>query len=166
MYDTMRIKANLSALYLPLIVLVCNYQCANKETLPCSGDLVVDSNFTFKLADQSGTNLIAAWGARYLSDSVYVTKSDGSLPRLLEIREDGSISLLVPEDSQEAQDSSVTRSFLVYLPDFHGHPKADVDTIIFKYRFDASCYEDFQVFYNDSLYHQGNFTSFISFVKR
>lgn len=37
---------------------------------------VQDESFTFRLVDKYGVNQIAKWGARYLSDSVYVTKID------------------------------------------------------------------------------------------
>ena len=137
--------------------------CGKKEG--CIGPIVPDSYFSFKLTDQYGINLIAAWGARYLSDSVYLTKLDGTLPNRLDIGAGGRIGFVIPDDDSEAKDSSVTKQFLLYLPDFQGNPKKDIDTLRFQYRFYGSCYDTFQVWYNDSLYHNGNYTDFISFLK-
>lgn len=130
---------------------------------------VQDESFTFRLVDKYGVNQIAKWGSRYLSDSVYVTKIDGTLPNQLEIGPGGNISFFIPDDYREALDSQVIRQFLMYLPDIQGHPKDDIDTITFKYRFnitgDVICYESLQVMYNDSLYHDGQYEYFMIFTK-
>lgn len=138
--------------------------CEKKDR--CIGSIVPDSYFSFKLTDKFGVNLIAAWGARYLSDSVYLTKFDGTLPNRLDIGAGGRIGFVIPDDDSEARDSSVTKYFLLSLPDFLGNPGNDIDTLKFRYRFYGSCYDSFQVWYNDSLYHNGNYTDFISFLKK
>ncbi|MDX1910878.1 MAG: hypothetical protein SFV22_05300 [Saprospiraceae bacterium] len=132
----------------------------------CGGYSVADSYFSFKLVDRTGANLIAKWGAYYLSDSVFLVKKDGSLPNDLEIVENGRITFYIPDSEQEAVDSIVTKEYLLLLPDISGNPSQDVDTLMFKYRFDnGGCYLNFQAFFNDSLYHNGPFNPTISFVK-
>lgn len=126
---------------------------------------VIDSYFYFRLVDKYGMNQIAAWGTRYLSDSTYFTKLDGSMPRQLEILGDGNISFVIPEDDYEALDTQATQVFLLYLPDVQGHPRDDVDTFTFKYKFQGACFEEFIVYYNDSLYHQGEYEKFLLFTK-
>jgi hypothetical protein len=140
-----------------------HFSCKEKKL--CEGVPIFDSYFSFKLVDKYGINLIAAWGARYLSDSVYLTKMDGSLPNQLGISGGGRIGFVIPDDDSEAKDSMVTREFLLYLPDNQGHPKDDVDTLKFQYLFNQSCYEKFRVWYNDSLYHDGQYIDFILLIK-
>jgi len=141
--------------------------CGKKES--CNA-LVQDESFTFRLVDKYGVNQIAKWGSRYLSDSVYVTKIDGSLPNQLEIGPDGNIGFFIPDSFNEARDSQIMRQFLLYLPDTQGNPKYDIDTITFKYKFqitdDVICYEKFQVVFNDSIHHEGQYTDFIIFTKK
>jgi hypothetical protein len=67
--------------------------------------LVQDETFTFRLVDQYGVNQIARWGARYLSDSIFVTKFDGAPPNQLGILPDGNIGFFIPDDYNEALDS-------------------------------------------------------------
>lgn len=139
-----------------------HFSCEKKETCRFP---VYDASFTFRLVDQYGMNQIAKWGSRYLSDSVYITKIDGTPPNQLEIGPDGNISFFIPNDNHEARDSQVTKQFLLYLPDIQGHPKDDTDTITFKYRFNLSCYDQFMVYFNDSLYYNGEYDDFIIFTK-
>jgi hypothetical protein len=154
------------SLTLGLSCFLINFSCEKKET--CNSP-VQDSHFTFKLFDQYGVNQIAKWGARYLSDSVYVTKFDGTLPNQLSVESNGRIGFFIPDDYREALDSQVIRQFLLYLPDIQGNPKGDLDTITFKYRFqktdDVICYERMQVTFNDSIYHDEPYDNFIIFTK-
>ena len=156
----------ITSLVLGLFCFLLHFSCEKKEVCRF---LVQDTAFTFKLVDQFGMNQIAKWGSRYLSDSVYVTKFDGTLPNQLEIGSDGSIGLFIPDSYNEALDSQVTRQFLLYLPDLQGHPRDDIDTITFKYRFQKTenviCYERLQVMFNDSTYTDGLYTDFIIFTK-
>jgi hypothetical protein len=162
----MKKYAFITTLALGLSCFLFHLSCKKKES--CNF-LVQDSHFTFKLFDQYGVNQIAKWGARYLSDSVYVTKFDGSLPNSLDIDSGGSIGFFIPDDYAEALDSQIIRHFLLYLPDSQGNPKNDIDTITFKYRFqktdDIICYEKLQIIFNDSVYHDGQYTNFIIFTK-
>lgn len=157
----------ITSLTLGLACLLLHFSCKKKES--CNF-LVQDATFTFRLVDQFGVNQIAEWGSRYLSDSVYVTKFDGTLPNQLGILSDGHIGFFIPDDYVEALDSQVMQQFLLYLPDIQGHPKNDIDTITFKYRFqktqDVICYERLQVAFNDSTYHEGQYTDFIVFTKK
>ncbi|MBV6439209.1 MAG: hypothetical protein EPGJADBJ_00851 [Saprospiraceae bacterium] len=156
----------ITSLALGLSCLLLHFSCGKKEVCRF---LVQDAAFTFRLVDQYGVNQIAKWGSRYLSDSVYVTKIDGTLPNQLSISPGGSISFFIPDSYNEALDSQVMRQFLLYLPDIQGHPKDDIDTITFKYRFqkteDFICYERLQVIFNDSIYHDGQYTNFIILTK-
>jgi hypothetical protein len=156
----------ITSLALGLSCFLSHFSCGKKES--CNS-LVQDSYFSFKLFDQYGVNQIAKWGTRYLSDSVYVAKSDGALPNWLDIDSGGSIGFYIPDDDYEALDSQVIRQFLLYLPDIQGNPKDDVDTLTFMYRFqkieDFICYERFQVMFNDSIYHDDQYTDFIIFTK-
>jgi hypothetical protein len=153
-------------LLLGLSCFLLHFSCGKKEACRF---LVQDAAFTFRLVDLYGVNQIAKWGSRYLSDSVYVTKIDGTIPNQLEIGPDGNISFFIPDSYNEAKDSQVVRQFLLYLPDVQGNPRDDTDTIIFKYRFkiteDVICYERLQVTFNDSIYHDGQYTDFIIFTK-
>lgn len=156
----------ITALTVGLSFFLLHFSCGKKES--CNF-LVQDESFTFRLVDQYGVNQIAKWGARYLSDSVYVTKIDGSLPNQLEIGPDGNIGFFIPDSFNEARDSQVMRQFLLYLPDTQGNPKHDIDTLSFKYKFkitgDVICYEKLQVAFNDSTYYEGLYTDFIIFTK-
>lgn len=120
----------LTSLMLGIFFLLLHFSCKDEI---CRAP-VQDSPFGFKLVDQFGTNQIAAWGARYNSDSTFLTKENGETPIALDIS-GGTISFFIPESYNEALDTEVTRIFLLYLPDYQGHPKADVDTLTFKYRF-------------------------------
>lgn len=146
------------------VFLAVQHSCQEKKECS-SGSPIYDSYFTFRLVDQYGINQIAAWGSRYLSDSVFLTKIDGTPPNQLEILGDGNITFFIPDSFDEAKDTFITRQFFLYLPDAQGHPNDDIDTLRFKYRFNTACYENFQVFYNDSLYHDGQYIGFVSFVK-
>ncbi|MFN0015592.1 MAG: hypothetical protein ACKVU2_13680 [Saprospiraceae bacterium] len=143
-----------------------HFSCEKKEVCRFH---VQDETFTFRLVDQYGVNQIAKWGARYLSDSVYVAKFDGTLPNQLSIESNGRIGFFIPDDYGEALDTQVMRQFLLFLPDNQGHPKDDIDTITFRYRFklteDVICYESLQVMFNDSIYHDGQYIDFIVFTK-
>lgn len=155
----------ITSLALGLSCLLLHFSCEKKGS--CNF-LVQDSYFSFRLVDQYGVNQIAKWGSRYLSDSVYVTKIDGTLPNRIGIDSDGSIGFFIPDDYTEAIDSQIMRKFLLYLPDIQGHPKDDIDTITFKYRFSDSgmiCFEKLQVSFNDTLYHDGGYIDFIIFTK-
>ena len=120
--------------------------------------------FIFRLLDKSSnTNLIAAWGAKYDSELVDLTKEDGSHPDFLEIRENGKISFVIPNASYEALEQEKTQTFFLLLPDGQGNPGRDIDTLSFTYKFTrrddcpAIWYESFSASYNDSLYHDGEF---------
>jgi len=156
----------ITSLAMGLSCLLFHFSCEKKES--CNF-LVQDATFTFRLVDQFGVNQIAQWGSRYLSDSVYVTKIDGTLPNQLEIGSGGRIGFFIPDTYREALDSQVVRQFLLYLPDIQGHPKDDIDTITFKYQFqkteDVVCYEKLLVMFNDSIYHDGHYIDFITFTK-
>lgn len=162
----MKSNTFITSIALGLSSFLLHYSCVKKEACRF---LVQDATFTFRLVDQYRVNQIAKWGSRYLSDSVYVTKLDGTIPNQLEIRADGSVGFFIPDDYVEALDSQVMQHFLLYLPNIQGHPKDDTDTITFKYRFkkteDMICYEKLQVIFNDSLYHDGQYTDFIIFTK-
>ena len=164
-------KINKSVLVLSIFLLsFIQVSCNKKE--PCTFP-VHDSYFTFNLIDRYGNNLIAKWGARYLSDSILLTKSNGEYANQLEIREGGHISFFIPESSTEALDSTIARQFFLYLPDNNGRPKADSDTITFEYQFNKAnyqeaqvpCYSSFRILYNDSLYHDGDYIDIFSFIK-
>ncbi len=152
------------SLLISIVFLTVQHSCEEKKECP-SGYPIYDSYFTFRLVDQYGINQIAAWGSRYISDSVFLTKIDGTLPNQLEILGDGNITFFIPDSFDEARDTFITRQFLLYLPDAQGHPNDDIDTLRFKYRFNIACYENFEVFYNDSLYHNGQYIDIISFTK-
>lgn len=157
----------ITPLFLGLSFFLLHFSCKKKEVCQF---IVQDETFTFRLVDQYGVNQIAKWGSRYLSDSVYVTKTDGTLPNQLGISPGGTIGFFIPDSYDEALDSQVMQQFLLYLPDIQGNPRDDIDTISFKYKFqitgDIICYEKFQVAFNDSVYHEGQYTNFIIFTKK
>ena len=73
----MKKNTQIVILSLEIYILLLLFSCKKREI--CNF-LVQDESFTFNLVDRYGVNQIAKWGARYLSDSVYVTKMDGSKP--------------------------------------------------------------------------------------
>lgn len=160
----MKKQTFLTSLVLGIASLLLHFSCKDEI---CRAP-VQDSPFGFKLVDRFGTNQIAEWGARYNSDSTFLTKENGEIPTALDIS-GGTISFFIPDSYIEALDTEVTRIFLLYLPDYQGNPKADVDTLKFKYRFklagDVICYDYLQVMYNDSLYHSGNYEYLMNFTK-
>jgi hypothetical protein len=147
------------------------YNCNCKED-GCDAPGPDGEVFVFRLLDKSSkTNLIAAWGAKYDSDLVDLLKEDGGKAYLLEVRENGNISFIIPTDSYEALEQEMTRKFFLYLPDEEGNPGRDVDTLSFTYKFrrQNDCpgiwYESFSASYNDSLYHEGEFVVPMEFLK-
>jgi hypothetical protein len=139
------------------------FSCSKKE--PCNY-LVHDAYFTFRVVDSYGINQIGKWGRTYLSDSVRVTKYDGTQPNRLVIDPDGHIGFFIPDDDREALDTQIVKQFFLYLPDAQGYPQNDIDTLTFKYRFKISCYEQFVVYFNDSLYHDGEYDDVMIFTKQ
>lgn len=151
---------------LVLLGAITMYVVACHKHIPCKS-LVQDSFFTFTLVDRNGISQMDVWGATYLLDSTYVVKPDGSPANQLE-RLGNSITFFIPEKFTEAIDSQVTRTFFLYLPDIHGNPRADTDTITFRYRFQTGeevCFEHMEVIFNDSLYYNGNYTTSLTFTK-
>ena len=161
----MKKQTFLTSLVLGISFLLLHFSCKDEI---CRAP-VQDSGFGFMLVDQFGTNQIAAWGARYNSDSTFLTTVNGETPSDLYISGGGTISFFIPDSYTEALDTEVIRIFFLYLPDYQGHPKVDVDTLTFKYRFklagEVICYDYLQVMYNDSLYHNGNYESLMNFTK-
>ena len=130
--------------------------------------------FLFKLLDKkTNSNLIGAWGTKYASDKVNLLKEDGTEANNLEIGADGNISFIIPDTNDEALNTEITRTFLLHLPDVNGNLSQDIDTLIFKYTFfkdEMNCpniwYNSFLVIYNDSIYHNGEYLSYVEFRKR
>lgn len=131
----------------------------------CEGNsLFADEPFlSFRLVDEFGVNQIAAWGHRYCSDSVYLTNLDGTLPPELDIDGGGNIVFGIPIESS---DTTVVFQYLLYLPDSSGKPKADVDTIELRYRQLHWCFENHQIYFNNSLQHDGEYIYYIDLVKK
>jgi hypothetical protein len=143
------------------------YSCDEKEICNFPAQ---DAGFSFRLVDQFGGKLIAKWGSRYLSDSVFVTKLDGTSPNQLYIGGGGDISFYIPDYDNLTLDTQILQQFLLYLPNPQGHPKDDIDTITFKYRFkvkeEVICHEQLHIMFNDSTYYDGVYIDFITFTKK
>lgn len=131
----------------------------------CEGNTTFSSEpfLSFRLVDEFGVNQIAAWGHNYCSDSVYLTNMDGIFPPNLDIGGDGSIVFDVPIESE---DTVITFQYLLYLPDNSGKPKADIDTIELRYRSFQMCFENQQIYFNNSLQYDGQYTYYIDLVKK
>jgi hypothetical protein len=125
------------------------------------------STFAFKLSDKNGFNQIATWGAPYQSDSVFLVHADGSTPQDLEIGDDGIIWFVLPniERLRFVEDTMVSLEMFLLLPDFQGNARQDTDTLRFTYQSRALCYDNFQVSFNDSVYHDGQYIDFIDIRK-
>jgi hypothetical protein len=127
------------------------------------------NGFSFNLINRFGNELIGAWGRPYLSDSTFLTNSDGSLPSNLAIQDHGSIGFAIHTNSKLVTDSLYFQQYYLYLPDFDGKPYQDTDTIsiayIFERKGDYLCYNSYKVTYNDSIYYDGNFSNVFRFIK-
>lgn len=159
-FEVIRLILSLAAM---LYLLIGIAGCKERR---CDGNsLYADEPFlAFRLVDKYGVNQIAAWGHRYCSDSVYLTNLDGTLPPDLDIGGDGSIVFGIPIES--ADTAVLTFQYLLYLPDNSGKPKADVDTIELRYRHLQWCFENHQIYFNNSLQHDGQYTDYIDLVKK
>ncbi len=169
----MKKKNFVSIIFFLGIVAVFQDCCFTSECGECDLSGPAEAAIIFRLLDQkSKANLIAAWGAKYDSDLVDLLKEDGSKANLLEVGGDGNISFIIPDDSYEALEQEITKTFFLFLPDEQGNPGRDVDTLEFTYRFSrrddcpAIWYETFSASYNDSLYHEGKFIKPIEFLKK
>jgi hypothetical protein len=144
------------------------WQACIVDRLPCNA-LVQDAEFGFKIYSKNGVNQIAKWGARYLSDSTYFTKMDGTLPKQFRILGDGSISFYFPSSQKEAIDTPATHTFLLHLPDYDGIPYKDTDTIAFTYKAsrikEYICCEWLRIHYNGKQFYEGPFEGFMVFEK-
>lgn len=152
-----------------LSVLCLSLGCTDKE---CNASAPDNEAFVFRLLNKvSRTNLIALWGARYDSELVDLLEDDGSRAKWLYVGADGNISFVIAEDSFEALEREITKTYFLHLPDIFGTPSRDIDTLQFIYKFvnQDDCppiwYDRFQVFFNDSLYHDGEYVTLIEFLK-
>jgi hypothetical protein len=167
----MHLKLSESIVFILSIITLFSNCCFNSECAGCNAPGPAEGVFIFRLLDETTkTNLIAAWGAKYDSELVDLLEEDGSKANQLEVRENGKISFVIPDDSNEALDQEKTKTFFLQLPDEQGNPGRDVDTLMFSYRFShQDCpsiwYKSFKVSYNDSLYHEGEFVTIIEFLK-
>ena len=153
--------------FLILISISCDSESDCNSPLP-NGEV-----FVFKLVDKkTNSNLIAAWGAKYESSKVDLLIEDGIEASNLEIGADGNISFIIPERNDEALINEVSKKFYIHLPDAQGSLSQDIDTLVFKYKFyekEKNCpkiwYATFSASFNDSLYHSGEYLSYIEFKK-
>ena len=141
---------------------------------PCSGyDQFWEIGLHFQLYDKkTGRNLLGFYG-KYHLDSVKIYDEQGKaiFDETVELNGDMGFRYLDRQTDLVALNAPLTKTYYLHL----GPRPYDVDTIsiLFKLRRDRCDRERFeyaQVFYNDSLYYQGNGTlddylPFIQFYK-
>ncbi len=158
------------------IVLGCLFMatdCKKKDDFPPC-ELPPDAfntPFTFQLVSTNGQTLIGESGALYESTDVKVTDSEGSIPPSVEIGSAGIIGLIIPSNGDET-DEIIKKDFFLILPPTGINPNEDVDTISTTYKLlltecNVFWYQSFEVTYNDSLYHSGEFpANKLKFIKQ
>lgn len=168
----MKLKCQKSLLYtflffLPYIAFNCSG--CDKE---CREVLPYERGFSFRLLDKgSGENLIALWGAKYNSEEVTLKQENGNHASFLSVGGNGKIGFLILDYPLEPIGENHVKIYFLELPDPSGTPgREDIDTIKFEYAFKendcpAIWYDYFEIYYNDSLYHEGDFIQYIEFYK-
>jgi len=127
--------------------------------------------FSFQLVSANGQTLIGESGTLYESSDVKLTDSTGNIPPSVEIGSAGTIGLIIPSNGEETG-KFIKKDFFLVLPPTGVNPDEDVDTISTTYKLlltkcNVFWYESFEVAYNDSLYHSGEFpTSKLNFIKQ
>lgn len=122
--------------------------------------MLTDELTRFMLKNSSGDNLIAAWGARYYSDSVKVRNTRGEL--ITNAQPHGIISFPLVSFPQPPLETIISDTVYLELPPWQGNQYKDIDTIHYKYILDEhDCPEIFyswiEVGYNDSIIHEGEY---------
>lgn len=166
-------KKNISLkIFIPIIFIIVflNLNCS----LECDIS-IYDESFIFSLKDKAtGKNLIgdkAFEKTKYDFRNVELINGDGS--KIEQNRHKinvNNIALIIPDYPVKVSGQKVKSEYLLLLPDELGNPDRHRDLIRFEYKLkDNDCpkiwYEYFRVYYNDSLYHDGEFVSNIDFYE-
>ena len=165
-----RLDNNINALKLAPVLLIALLTQGCGSEPGCTEVNAYEDGISFRLKDKNtGENLIAKWGTKYDSDFVKLKKSDGSDATELSIGDDGQIYFVIPEWQEEITDTLRQRRFFLHLP-YEDVPSRDIDTIKAKYALrNQECpniwFREFNIYYNDSLYHSGDYIKYIDFFE-
>jgi hypothetical protein len=154
-----------------ITIILSNLKCTIECTLPVPDD----SSFIFSLIDKAtGKNMIgdkAFEHTKYDYRKVDLINGDGS-----KIEQNGykinvnNIAVNIVDFPSTVTGQEVKKEYLLLLPDVLGNPDRHRDLIRFEYKLKKNdCppiwYEYFRVYYNDSLYYQGEYKNIIDFYE-
>lgn len=144
-----------------------NFQC----NIECSDTLPDDTSFIFSLKDKATGKYLIGDKAKYDYRNVELINGDGS--KIEQNRHSvnvNNIELIVPDFPSKVTGQEIKSEYILLLPDALGNPGRIKDFIRFEYKLkENDCpkiwYEYFKVFYNDSLYHDGDFIYNLDFYE-
>ncbi|MEZ5059736.1 MAG: hypothetical protein R2879_22105 [Saprospiraceae bacterium] len=155
-----------NAVYL-LFFTLFSVGCGPKE---CSHLFPDDSGFYFTIVDSSGKSVIAAYGAFYNKEDIQFVSEEGEIPNNYSLLGDGSFSFIIHDFPSIASDTFFEKNFYLGFPYSLNSSNVDIDTLKFTYfLIENECpevwFKEFSVFYNDSLYHSGQYSEYFEFLK-
>lgn len=162
-------KKNISVLiFIPIIFILVflNLNCSPECDIS-----IYDESFFFSLKDKATGKYLIGDKAKYDYRNVELINGDGS--KIEQNRHSvnvNNIELIVPDFPSKVTGQEIKSEYILLLPDALGNPGRIKDFIRFEYKLkENDCpkiwYEYFKVFYNDSLYHDGDFIYNLDFYK-
>lgn len=162
-------KKNISVLiFIPIIFILVflNLNCSPECDIS-----IYDESFFFSLKDKATGKYLIGDKTKYDYRNVELINGDGS--KIEQNRHSvnvNNIELIVPDFPSKVTGQELKSEYLLLLPDVLGNPDRHRDYIRFEYKLkDNDCpkiwYEYFRVFYNDSLYHDGDFIYNLDFYE-
>ena len=133
--------------------------------------------FEFSLVDENSETVIASWETKYDYEDLEFEQELKDDIRGLEIRANGKISFYLIEEIGASFDHLIGKSFTniyyLYLDAKNKNRETDIDTIMISSEIislDEDCvpigFGTTTIVYNDSIYHQGDYTDNIDFLKK
>lgn len=162
-------KKNISVLiFIPIIFILVflNLNCSPECDIS-----IYDESFFFSLKDKATGKYLIGDKAKYDYRNVELINGDGS--KIEQNRHSvnvNNIELIVPDFPSKVTGQEIKSEYILLLPDALGNPGRIKDFIRFEYKLkENDCpkiwYEYFKVFYNDSLYHDGDFIYNLDFYE-
>jgi hypothetical protein len=112
---------------------IVDNEICGRVTIP-GGD-----SFIFKIVDQYGTELIGAWGDRYISDSIKILTIDRKILDYSrwEVGDNGLVKIKYLDDTPipSQYNKLFNKQYLIRYPAISKETPADIDTIRLEYEF-------------------------------
>lgn len=162
----MRKKLLISVSAVAACLLSWQLQCGKE--IPC--EFPDQTFFYFRLTDAHGAGLIGKPGSKYLSDSTFLVKQDGTPANQLVRQPNGDLFFYLPDPPENALDSTIEKLYYLHLPDSAGRPYADTDTLTIAYKMSVvegtTCFDYLKLAFNGDTYYDGPFVDGVEIVKK